>query len=146
MTITGTNRAEKLYGTSRGDTILGLRGDDLLGGHSGNDILDGSYGDDLLKGGPGRDSLWGGRGKDFLVGGSGADDFWFDTRDSYDIVNDFGSGDVLVIDVEGGGFKGVRRGHLEIDRARGFDWLVVDDDRVAKVYGDRLHYDDILLV
>ena len=96
-----------------------------------------------MQGGKGRDSLWGGRGNDFLVGGNGDDDFWFDTRNGFDIVNDFRAGDELVIDVEDGGFEGVRRSDLFIDSGPKFDKLYVDGDYVAKVYGDVLFYSDI---
>jgi Ca2+-binding RTX toxin-like protein len=144
--LRGTNGDDDLFGNWRGNVILGLGGSDRLVGRGGPDILDGGWGDDLLQGGTGRDSLWGGRGKDFLDGGGGADDFWFDTRHRFDVVNDFSAGDAIVIDVEEGGFEGVRRRDLFIDRGSKFDELYVDGDFVAKVYGDLLYYSDIVLV
>jgi len=144
--VKGTNGDDDLYGNDRDNTILGRGGWDKLVGYGGDDILDGGGGNDLLKGGSGRDSLWGGKGNDLLDGGKGADDFWFDTRDSHDVVNDFGGGDAVVIDVERGGFEGVRRGDLYIDHGSTFDKLYVDGDYVAKVYGEVLHYGDIFLV
>ena len=142
----GTNGDDDLYGNSRNNTIFGLGGWDLLVGYGGNDLLDGGSGDDLLKGGSGSDSLWGGRGKDLLVGGGGPDDFWFDTRHRFDVINDFEARDSIVIDVLDGGFEGVRRSDLFIDRGSKFDRLYVDGDLVAKVYGDVLLYSDIYLV
>ena len=80
-------------------------------GLGGDDILDGGRGNDCSKATAARLAL-GGRGQDFLDGGRGADAFWFDTRDSYDVINDFGGGDAVIIDVEDGGFEGVDRGDL----------------------------------
>lgn len=142
----GTNRDDDLYGNDRDNDIFGLGGWDNLYGYGGDDLLDGGSGDDLLRGGSGRDSLWGGTGQDFLSGGKGRDDFWFDTRDSYDVINDFRAGDAIVIDVQDGGFEDVRRSDLDIDRGSKFDRLYVDGDYVAKVYGDLLYYSDIVLI
>jgi Ca2+-binding RTX toxin-like protein len=144
--VRGTNGDDDLYGDGRSNVILGLGGWDLLVGRGGGDILDGGGGNDLLQGGRGRDSLWGGRGKDLLDGGGGWDDFWFDTRHRYDVVNDFRAGDVLVIDVRDGGFEDVDRDDLFIDHGRRFDRLYVDGDYVAQVFGDRLFYRDIELL
>ena len=94
----------------------------------------------------GGDSLGAAGARIPLDGGGGADDFWFDTRHRFDVVNDFSGGDAIVIDVEQGGFEGVRRRDLFIDRGSEFDELYVDGDFVAKVYGDLLHYSDIVLV
>ena len=52
----------------------------------------------------------------------------------------------MVIDVEDGGFEGVGRSDLFIDRGSKFDRLYVDGDYVAKVFGDLLFYSDIVLV
>ena len=142
----GTNGDDNLYGNDRSNTIFGLGGWDAIYGYGGADILDGGRGDDLIKGGKGSDSLWGGAGKDLLDGGKGADDFWFDTRDSHDVINDFGPGDAVVIDVTQGGFEDVDRGDLYIDHGSKFDKLYVDGDYVAKVYGDYLRYSDIHLI
>jgi Ca2+-binding RTX toxin-like protein len=144
--VRGTNGDDILRGNGRDNNIFGLRGWDDLYGYGGRDLLDGGRGEDLLIGGRGRDALWGGRGKDFLEGGRGNDDFWFNTRDSHDIVNDFRAGDALIIDVQDGGFEGVRRRDLFIDEGPKFDKLYVDGDYVAKVYGDVLFYSDVILI
>lgn len=144
MIITGNRRDNDLFGTADDDAIYGRAGWDLLVGRGGRDILDGGAGDDLLEAGSGNDALWGGRGRDLLTGGRGDDNFWFDTRDSFDIVNDFREGDTLVIDRDA--FDGVRRADLEIVRSDRFDRLYVDGDYVAKVYGDLLLYSDVGLI
>jgi len=146
MALRGTNGDDDLFGNNRDNTIFGLGGWDRIVGYGGNDLLHGGRGDDLLKGGSGRDSLWGGKGKDLLDGGRGADDFWFDTRDRFDVISDFRGGDAVVIDVDDGGYEGVRRSDLYIDRGSEFDRLYVDNDLVAKVFGDLLFYSDIYLV
>jgi Ca2+-binding RTX toxin-like protein len=144
--VRGTNGDDVLRGNDRDNNIFGLGGWDDLYGYGGRDILDGGRGEDLLRAGSGRDDLWGGRGQDFLHGGKGNDGFWFDTRNSFDIINDFRAGDEILIDVESGGFEGVRRRDLFIDEGRKFDRLYVDGDYVAKVYGDVLFYSDIVLI
>jgi Ca2+-binding RTX toxin-like protein len=144
--VRGTDGDDDLFGDRRDNVIFGLAGWDLIAGRGGDDIVDGGVGNDLLRGGPGRDSFWGGRGRDLLDGGAGADDFWFDTRHRYDVVNDFRAGDVLVIDVQDGGFEGVRRRDLFIDHGPRFDRLYVDGDYVAKVFGDPLLLLDIELI
>jgi Ca2+-binding RTX toxin-like protein len=143
--VKGTNGDDILYGNDRDNDIFGLKGWDDLYGYGGRDFLGGGKGEDLLQAGKGRDALEGGRGNDFLVGGKGDDDFWFATRDGFDVINDFRAGDKLLIDVEDGGFEGVRRRDLFIDEGGKFDRLYVDGDYVAKVYGDLLFYSDIIL-
>jgi Ca2+-binding RTX toxin-like protein len=146
MAITGTNGDDDLFGTDGRNTIFGLRGWDRLVGLGGNDTLDGGRGNDLLEGNRGQDAFWGGRGKDLLDGGLGADNFWFNTRHSFDVINDFGGGDAVIIDVEDGGFEGVDRGDLLIERGSRFDRLYVDGDYVCKVFGEFLNYDEIFLL
>ena len=55
-------------------------------------------------------------------------------------------GDAVIIDVEDGGFEGVDRGDLLIERGSRFDRLYVDGDYVCKVFGEFLNYDEILLL
>jgi len=89
------------------DSVNSGDGEDLLAGGSGNDTLDGSggndtvYGDagnDLVYGGAGNDLLSGGTGLDQANGGSGSDSFLFARGDDTLRVEDFVSGeDVLMI-------------------------------------------------
>jgi Ca2+-binding RTX toxin-like protein len=148
MRIEGSKGDDELIGTSRNDDIFGKAGWDLIAGRKGRDLLDGGAGNDLIKGNAGSDSIWGGKGKDFLVGGGGADFFWFDTDDSFDKINDFESGkDALVVDVSGGSdFDDFDRGDLDIDHGRKFDRIYLDDDLIAKVFGDFVERDDVLFL
>ena len=144
--IQGTRRDDDLLGTRFDDIIFGRGGWDFLSGRDGDDILDGGTGSDLALGGEGRDAFWGGRHRDILFGGPGADDFFFDTRHRFDVIEDFRSNDALVIDVIEGGFAGVRFRDVEIRHGARFDRLFVDGDYVAKVFGAEVGFDDIFLV
>jgi Ca2+-binding RTX toxin-like protein len=96
---------EKLVGSRNGnDTLSGDTADNYIYGAGGNDQLDGRAGDDVLEGG---------QGKDILTGGGGIDNFYFDTMQSGgDIIKDFGSDDVIV--VNGTNF-GNRHGYYAFD-------------------------------
>ena len=142
----GTSGDDDLFGTNRDDEIFGLGGWDDIRGRDGDDLLVGGSGSDLIFGGSGRDAIFGGTGRDLLYGGAGADDFWFDTRNSYDIIEDFGRGDALVIDAGDGTFEGVQRRDIDIDRGSSFDRVSVDGDLVARVYGANVNYDDIFIL
>lgn len=142
----GTNGDDDLYGNNGNNIIYGLRGSDYIVGYRGDDILFGDDGKDILNGGAGRDILIGGQGSDFLTGGSGADDFWFNSSVGIDTVNDLGAGDRLLIDPRHGDFKGVTLGDIRIVHGSSYDWLYIEGDKVAKVYGDYLHMTDVFLV
>ena len=143
----GTSGDDELIGSGRNDTIFGLAGWDYISGRRGHDLLDGGKGEDVIRGGPGDDAIWGGRSKDLLTGGDGADEFWFNTRNRYDVIFDFEGRDALVIDTEDGSFEGVDEWDVFIRHRRDFDKVYVDGDFVAKVYGeDVVNYGDVLLV
>jgi Ca2+-binding RTX toxin-like protein len=142
----GTSGDDDLFGNRRDNDIFGLGGWDDIRGRAGDDLLVGGSGSDLIFGGSGRDALFGGRGRDLLYGGTGADDFWFDTRHSYDIIEDFRRNDALVIDAGDGTFEDVRRRDIDIDHRPDYDRISVDGDVVARVYGANVGYDDIFIV
>jgi anthrax edema toxin adenylate cyclase len=141
--VNGTPGDDNLFGSWRDDVILGRGGWDIIRGRDGDDILDGGAGNDWIFGQAGHDSIWGGRGLDRLAGGTGRDDFWFDTRHSYDIIRDFRANDAIVIDIADGAFEGVTRRDLEIRHRVDFDRIYVDGDLVAEVYGVSVRLADI---
>ena len=146
MAIRGTSGDDELFGGAGDNTIFGLRGWDRIWGFEGDDLLDGGRGRDVIRGGFGRDAIWGGAGKDLLRGGDGGDDFWFNTRHSFDIIADFRGRDALIIDVEGRAFEGVDEDDVDIEHFARFDRIWVDDDLVAKVFGREVGFDDIFLI
>jgi Ca2+-binding RTX toxin-like protein len=109
--IIGNDAANILIGGGGDDNIQAAGGDDQLFGGEGKDILSGGDGNDALNGGNGDDRLIGGDGNDVLVGGAGRDTmsgeggndrFVFTavgdlgkTRETTDIILDFGTGDVI---------------------------------------------------
>ena len=119
---------DDLFGTNRDDEIFGLEDGTIFAGAMGTIWSSEARAADRTDGGSGRDAIFGGTGRDLLYRGAGADDFWFDTRNSYDIIEDFGRGDALVIDAGDGTFEGVRRRDIDIDRGSmrtsGSIWLV----------------------
>ena len=60
LTITGTDKADKLVGGYGHDTISGLAGDDTIDGQAGSDTIYGGDGNDNLTGNFGDDTLYGG--------------------------------------------------------------------------------------
>jgi Ca2+-binding RTX toxin-like protein len=144
--IGGTSGDDDLFGDSRDDEIFGFGGLDNIYGRRGADLLDGGSGSDLIRGGRGTDSIWGGRGKDFLDGGPGSDDFWFDTRHRYDVIEDFSENDTLVIDTDDPSFEDVEREDIDIDGGSRFDKVYIDDDLIAVVFGDIVDRGDIVLI
>jgi Ca2+-binding RTX toxin-like protein len=109
--VVGNDAANVMIGGGGNDSMLGYAGNDymdggdgnesLLGG-DGNDTLLGGNGNDVLNGGNGNDIFNGGAGRDLMTGGAGADRFVFTamsdlgrTRETSDVVYDFGQGDLL---------------------------------------------------
>ena len=91
--LRGRAGADLLDGGTGDDLLLGGAGDDELDGGAGDDELDGGRGDDRLDGGSGDDELAGGLGDDRLAGGRGHDRYLIDA----------GSGDDVIVDVDGDG-------------------------------------------
>lgn len=87
--ITGTPGNDTLTGTDRADRMFGYVGNDTLDGGGGHDELSGGEGDDTLFGGDGNDIVSGDEGADTLYGGAGNDVLWSDGDD--DLI-DGGSG------------------------------------------------------
>jgi len=80
--ISGSNRADRIFGLAGRDRIAGAVGSDCIDGGAGADRLTGSLnadrilgrgGRDRISGGPGRDRVRGGRKRDVLRGASGRD-------------------------------------------------------------------------
>jgi VCBS repeat-containing protein len=72
-TLSGDERANRLFGLGGDDVLNGRGGKDVLIGGAGNDTLYGGDGDDNLAGEDGVDRLEGGAGVDTVTGGAGAD-------------------------------------------------------------------------
>ena len=66
-------------------------------GNAGDNMLHGSRAINTLYGLDGADILSGGRGRDLLVGGAGADEFRFHKGFGVDTINDFTSGEDLIV-------------------------------------------------
>jgi hypothetical protein len=144
--VSGTRRADSLDGTRRNDLIFGNAGNDVIRGKTGDDLIDGGAGSDRLFGDRGADSLWGGLGKDFLNGGAGPDDFWIDTRDSFDVIDTFARNDTIVIDTGVRAFRQVELSDIRIRHSGEFDSIIVAGDLVARVTGSDVALNDIFLV
>ncbi|WP_299629338.1 calcium-binding protein [uncultured Tateyamaria sp.] len=93
--LTGHDRAEKIFGEAGNDTIKAAGGADTIDGGTGNDRLYGDAGNDLIQGGFGHDRLYGGTGDDTLVsdlgndtmqGGQGSDTYLFDLGWGDDVI------------------------------------------------------------
>ena len=84
-------------GTSSADTLQGTSSDELLVGLGGADTLNGLGGSDELRGGAGGDTHTGGAGADRFV--------FFSTQTGANVITDFESGDVIVL--EGNGWPSV---------------------------------------
>lgn len=126
-TITGTSVANVIHaaggndvvrGRDGNDTIHGQDGNDTLYGDSQNDILEGGSGSDMLNGGSGDDRLEGGTGNDTAIGGEGRDIFIVNRGDGGLVIDDFGSGDSLLL-----------KGYTLVDLA--LARLIKDDDDVV---------------
>lgn len=98
LTLTGTDKADKLNGAGAADKLHGQKGNDVLTGNAGNDYIEGNQGKDKLLGGAGDDTMHGGldrdtlvgeSGNDYLYGGTGNDVFFFNTNSGHDFVMDF---------------------------------------------------------
>ena len=78
--VNGTAAGETLNGTGKADLISGLGG-----------------GDTLIAGG-GADTISGGAGADIISGGAGADKFVYAENPSGDTIQDFGAGDLVLLE------------------------------------------------
>jgi Ca2+-binding RTX toxin-like protein len=96
--VWGGEGHDKIDGGLHNDTLNGDSGDDLVRGGDGNDSVTGGWGRDTLEGGAGDDALDGGYGNDRLTGGAGNDTFVFAAEGGQDVITDFGSGDILLLD------------------------------------------------
>ena len=90
-------------------------------GNAGDNMLHGSRAINTLYGLDGADILSGGRGRDLLVGGAGADEFRFHKGFGVDTINDFTSGEDLIVSNLVGGVRDFER--LDI-RQRGPDTII----------------------
>lgn len=88
-------RHDVVLGTDGDDFLPGGGGDDYIFGNLGNDEVRGGAGTDIVRGSDGNDIVVGGKGDDFLYGGNGRDTFIFNGAFGHDLLQDFGSGDVM---------------------------------------------------
>lgn len=96
-----------LTGTQKADRLTGGGGNDQLFGNSGNDILAGGSGNDTLRGGNGIDSLKGETGRDVFVFDTGPN-----SRSNPDRLLDFRvNEDVMWLDDKV--FKGIGKGSID---------------------------------
>jgi Ca2+-binding RTX toxin-like protein len=112
-------------------TLLG-KGNTKGRGNELENELAGNRGDNRLFGGAGADRLYGGAGKDVLRGDEGDDVFVFRKNSDTDIVDDFSTGDKLVIDlIESYELDDLFANHLE---EKGEDLVITygDDKLVIK--------------
>jgi serralysin len=96
--LDGAGGNDRMWGMAGNDRLYGAWGRDTLNGGTGADMLYGGAGDDVLLGHTGNDYLSGNAGNDVLNGGGGADRFVFGRWGGQDVVQDFGAGDLLLID------------------------------------------------
>jgi hypothetical protein len=59
VTITGTNKTERLKGTNKNDVILALGGNDIIRSGGGDDIICGGTGKDVIDASTGNDTVYG---------------------------------------------------------------------------------------
>ncbi len=98
----GKDDVDDVYtGGAGNDSLYGYGGHDRLDGGKGNDYIEGGDGNDSLLGSAGSDTISGGGGNNTLTGGAGKD--YFGVGAGYDIVTDYGAGDVLAIEERGSG-------------------------------------------
>ncbi|MEO0911920.1 MAG: spondin domain-containing protein [Pseudomonadota bacterium] len=100
-TLLGGEGTDKIFAGSGDDTIDGGDQRDTLFGGSGNDVISGGAGRDVILGGSGDDFIFGGTGSDFIVAGPGDDTIAYGTGDGFDTIRGFGTGDTLLLSVEG---------------------------------------------
>ena len=79
--------------------LVGGNGNDSLDGGTENDEVYGGIGADILQGGAGNDTLAGGTGNDSLSGGAGDDRFIFARGCGNDVITDFTTASLDVIDL-----------------------------------------------
>lgn len=97
-TLTGEAGYDRLWGMGGNDRLWGGIGHDFLYGGTGEDWLYGGVGNDRLHGDAGNDYLIGHGGNDIMMGGTGVDRFVFRPNGGQDVVADFTSQDLLLID------------------------------------------------
>ncbi len=95
--LRGSDDDDKLTGDDGKNTLYGNQGDDELMGAGGDDMLRGGKGDDELDGGDGDDTLRGDKGDDTLTGGDGKDIFHLMEGDGDDTIEDFESGEDMIM-------------------------------------------------
>ena len=103
--IYGSQLDGEYHGNDLANTIWGNEGNDKIYGYGGDDYLRGggmtlSHTDhvgDFLDGGEGNDRLSGLIGDDYIIGGPGNDEIWINDNGNHDVVEDFETGDLIVI-------------------------------------------------
>ncbi len=93
--LNGDDGYDTLFGGEGNDELSGGDQGDWLYGGTGSDTMRGGQGDDTLYGEEGDDALQGNAGNDTLCGGAGNDKFVFHANSGFDVIKDFGYGDVI---------------------------------------------------
>ena len=106
------NENDTLTGGAGNDVLVGGCGNDSLAGGTENDEVYGGSGADILQGNDGNDTLAGGTGNDTLSGGAGDDRFIFARGCGQDVVSDFTTASMDVIDLSQFGFGAPTGGAL----------------------------------
>ncbi|MHB8149271.1 MAG: VCBS domain-containing protein [Desulfobulbia bacterium] len=106
------------------DTVTTESGDDVIITGIGADTVDAGAGNDIITSSGDNNRLTGGAGDDILNGGTGDDNFVFRPGDGYDLINDQGGLDALLID---GIFREITPEDFWVERV-GNDVIVKLDD------------------
>ncbi|MCH2547829.1 MAG: hypothetical protein MK052_09515 [Alphaproteobacteria bacterium] len=96
-TVHGASGDDEAYGGEGDDVVHGASGFDTLHGGDGNDLLFGGEDDDVINGDAGDDRIRGDEGDDMLGGGEGADRFDFFDNSGNDVITDFETSDLILI-------------------------------------------------
>lgn len=94
----GNEEVNEITGGNGKDNLVGTEDRDLISGGNGQDTLTGLDGDDSLNGGNGLDLLIGGNGNDVLNGGNGKDTFVIAPSQGTDVIEDFNSDNIGLVD------------------------------------------------
>ena len=139
--LNGDDGNDKLLGGGGYDDLSGGNGDDFIDGGNDDDELFGDNGNDRIEGGSGDDAIYGGRGNDNLKGERGADRFYFKDGDGVDVIQDFGTDDLIILDSDQSGtaIEEISSGHWQ---------LTYGDDGLVEIFAQRraeIDFDDALI-
>ncbi|MBY4894772.1 Hint domain-containing protein [Rhodobacteraceae bacterium N5(2021)] len=98
-TVYGDEGHDTITGGSGNDRLFGGDDDDSIKGGSGDDTIIGGDGDDYIETGSGNDVVEAGAGDDTIKAGSGNETFVYRDGHGSDVINGFGSNDVIAFDM-----------------------------------------------